>query len=113
MSTTLASALRTIRQLYRELPTFNAEQIERLVDLELKGANRRSVLNRLVSRAAQLAADNKLIQLQSKIESKRNHEHGTSTRQQNPESIDPEQQPDSRRRQAGKRNRGSARKAQR
>ena len=110
MSTTLASALRTIRQLYLELPSFNAEQIETLVDLELKGANRRSMLNRLVSRAAQLAADNKLNQLQSKIESKRNYEHGTPNRQ-NPENFDPEQQPGAGKRKAGKGHRRGARKA--
>lgn len=82
MSTDLRNVLRTIRQLYETLPTLSAEQVDELIDLELQGAKRRSVLTRLTSRAIQLAGDVKNEEIQSRILRIKEKKNGTSTRKQ-------------------------------
>lgn len=57
MSTELVSALESVRELIRMLPTFTRQQVDELIRMELTGQRRRSVGMRLAQRAARLDAD--------------------------------------------------------
>lgn len=57
MAHKLAASLSNVRALIKALPTFTREEVEELINLELAGARRRSVGQRLAQRAARLDAD--------------------------------------------------------
>lgn len=57
MAHELAASLHNVRTLIKSLPHFTREQVEELINLELAGARRRSVGQRLAQRAARLDAD--------------------------------------------------------
>lgn len=57
MPSTVVSALHSVRDLIRLLPTFTRKEVDELIQHELKGQRRRSVGMRLAQRAARLDAD--------------------------------------------------------